>query len=334
MQNVDRDKGVNIMFSIIKKSFVFVFSCILSFSSCQALDEVVQLVNNPCYPKFSEHERFYVSNGSMVNFAARGFVGDVIRRMSAKNSVPNPLGLTHSGIAFLEKPSIVRDIIYDMTSDKTGKENNGLLDKGEGRAMMEKLQSYFGRGLESDKKHPFLLESNGTAGQVLKGIFPHVQISPLLDALDYDGNVYIRPFLMPVPSNFILNFAKEHVGRPYEKNPLELLKSVKALNTKEGVQSVFCSEFAAMFYRSVIGSFPSSRLLSRENMLGKFPEVVGNVIPEQFCFSLGEQHDVLYGIADREIPIKYITDFKEEEEEEEEEEAEEKGCFILCSATD
>jgi hypothetical protein len=172
--------------------------------------------------------------------------------------------------------------------------------------MMEKLQSYFGRGLKSDKKHPFLLESNGTVGQVLRGIFPHVQISPLLDALDYDGNVYIRPFLMPVPSDFILNFAKEHVGRPYEKNVRELLNSVNALNTEEGEKSVFCSELVGMFYRDVIKSFPLSPILSRENMLENFSNV-SNLTPEQFCFSLGED-DLLHGIADREIPIKYIKE--------------------------
>lgn len=299
------------MLSTVEKYFFFMFSCVLGFSSCQALDRVVPLVDNPRYLEFLEHESFGVTNGSMVNFAARGFVGKSIRAASALNDVPNPLGLTHSGIVFLESPRTVWDIIYSLTPNGEDGKNDGLVSRKEGRAMLEKLQSYFGPELESDEKHPFLLESNGTAGQVIGGIYPHVQISPFLDALkNYGGNVYIRPFLIPVPSDFIVNFVKEHMGRSYEKNPMDLIRSVNGFNRVERTGAVFCSEFVGMFYKSVIEVFPLSPLLSKENILEKFSNV-SNLIPEYFCSSI--EKDVLQGIAGEDILLKHVEIFKDEE---------------------
>ncbi|MDR1333775.1 MAG: hypothetical protein LBJ71_01000 [Holosporaceae bacterium] len=332
------------MFTSVEKPFAFLFSCVLSFNSCQALDEhlispefsnnesspvssesmasfafsdeVIQIVSNPCYPDFSYNESFPISNGSIVSFASAEATGDIIRAMSALNKIKNPLGLTHSGIAFFENPHTVWDIIYSHTRWEKNGESDWSIEKKAGQAMLDEMQAYFKNEWkvydDSSKKHLFLLEANGTVEQAKNLIYPHVQIHPFFNSLkNYDGNVYVRPFLMPIPLNFTKVFVEEYVGRSYEalETFSELVKAVNNRNKKENTEKVFCSELAALFYRSTIQAFPLSPLLSKEKVLEKFSNV-SNIIPEQFCFSIGKD-DVLQGIAGRDISLKYVHDFKE-----------------------
>jgi hypothetical protein len=101
-----------------------------------------------------------------------------------------------------------------------------------------------------------------------------------------------------------------HIGKRYEAMATfsELLRAVTASNTQERTDNVFCSELAGLFYKKVIEScFPDSLTFSKENMLNRFANV-SNLIPEQFCYQ-AEEHDVLHGIADKDVQLKYVDDF-------------------------
>ncbi|MDR1234217.1 MAG: hypothetical protein LBJ92_03685 [Holosporales bacterium] len=224
-------------------------------------------------------------DGDMLNFAAAGIQGNVIRFASELNDIPNPLGLAHSGLVVVATPREISGVI-DYLSNPA---NYDLDYRPQPEALMLMRESL--RGYHSNTLIPFCLEASGTAGQVLQGINPHVQITPLEQVIrDYDGNVYVRQLRVQVPHCKMIDFIKCNLVRPYEglNSFTELAKSTLKLNQTEDTRKVFCSELAALFYRQAIGL----------NI-----KCVSDVIPEEFGSGAGI-HDILRGKAGAEIALK------------------------------
>jgi hypothetical protein len=161
--------------------------------------------------------------------------------------------------------------------------------------MMRNLRASYGQMLgERDDNAvlvPFCLEANGTAGQVLTGIRPHVQIRALHPVVDgYDGNVYVRKLFAGLELEKTREFMMAHLGRPYEgfRTFLDLARAPISANLVEDTSRLFCSEMAALLYRTYCGiDIPN----------------VSNVIPESLGSGAG-RYDLLQLIADVEIPLK------------------------------
>ena len=260
------------------------------------------LFQNPCYPHYSPLRELGIPNGSMLNFASAGLVGKTIRAASAMNAVPNPLGLTHSGIVFNESPQELYNLVLSLTPSSDHKVAS-MLSFEEGSAILSELNDTYHEDITATYSvtklfASFSLESDGSASEVLKGIMPHVHIHDLGNGLrEYDGNVYIRPINIEITANYTKTFLASHLGRPYESvtKLTELINSVRGGNTKEGQDKVFCSELAGYFYKGV----------------GAIPQInASNIIPELFSSSAGE-YDLLRGNAEDDVLLKRMYDFSE-----------------------
>jgi hypothetical protein len=294
-------------------------------------DRSVVRVFNPCYQEGSDVEEIIaISNGDMVNFADSGVVGKVIRAASRLNVVDNPLGLSHSGMAFLQNPRQVFDIILELTPNF---ENQGVgcqIREKAGNAMMDEILAFYHSELalvDYDGVTPFLFESNGDAGAVLKGIAPHVQIHPFLNSLEsYSGNVYLRPINADIPVEYSTEFIRKYIGRSYEtfSTVSELARATIGANKKEKTDKVFCSELAGIFYRDVIETFywRSDPIVERLRLY----ENVSNIIPEQFGSGAGDR-DLLQCIAGPELTLKHSLDLRLQEAADKSEEG--KCCVLI-----
>ncbi|MDR1391423.1 MAG: hypothetical protein LBI95_03620 [Holosporales bacterium] len=266
-----------------------------------------------------------IPNGSALNFAASGIIGKTIRKASAFNDTPNPLGLTHSGFVINENPKRIFEKTLALMPDGR---LHGLfadtLSRKAGEAIVKELMENHREVISAvrcpDVKACFSLESSGSAKEVLKGIFPHVHISDLSKSVDsYSGNVFIRPLNEPISTEQTMDFLMEYLGRSYESNFLELIKSAKALNREERTENIFCSELVALFYKKAG--------LIHQSILSN------NVIPENFAYGR-KGSDLLFGKAGMDIPLKisYIINDAENEAD---------GCcgclfrgLFSCSSTD
>ncbi|MDR0640117.1 MAG: hypothetical protein LBF65_00020 [Holosporales bacterium] len=241
------------------------------------------LVNHPC-----EHSDAYdviLHDGYPLNFTSRDFTGKFIRRASGVNLIPNPLGFSHTGAVVIATPQEVIEIL-DHLSDPTNHTSGYTPQPRSLELMRERLGEFPG-----DTLIPFCLEANGTPGQVMSGVLPHVQITPLAQSVaEYNGNVYVRQLSTPVPHHLMIEFIRRNLGRPYEgvSTFKTLLRSTLDKNQSEDTSRVFCSECVALLYRQTLG-------LNIPN--------VSNIIPEEFGSAAGE-HDVLRGYAGDEIQLK------------------------------
>lgn len=246
-----------------------------------------------------------IPNGSMLNFAAAGVIGRTIRGASAFNDIPNPLGLTHSGIVINENPRVIQSIVLSLMAGGAnyGKYSEALSNSA-GRAMLRELMTYH-RDVLAAVEDPkiirgFSIESNGSVSEILSGILPATHIYSLQERIEgYDGNVYVRPLSINVPLESTRDFITRYVGRPYESLSTlkEIAGSVKEENKAERTENVFCSELAALFYREVCHiNIPN----------------VSNIIPERFGSAAGE-YDLLSGIACPEGVLKYYYNFTEDD---------------------
>jgi hypothetical protein len=263
----------------------------------------VLLFENPCYRKHPDVERSMemqtvktvsIPNGSMLNFTWTSAYGSGIRIASRFNEIPNPLGLSHSGIIVIDDPRN----IYQLASRITGKI---------GEAMLKELRQNYGDIVSAvgapQSPALFSLEAGTSAAAAIQGdIPPHVFIHALTDAiLEWPGNCYVRPLYEAIPISQTKSFLKDFLGRPYEGSLIELLKAPIGLNKQERSESVFCSELAALFYKRV-------GIISQEIL-------ANNVIPESFGSDAGERFDLLFGKAMPDIALKlesHILDYDDE----------------------
>ncbi|MDR1233824.1 MAG: hypothetical protein LBJ92_01575 [Holosporales bacterium] len=210
------------------------------------------------------HER--IRDGDILNFAASGLQGGVIRLASNLNDIPNPLRLSHSGMVVVATPTEVTEVLNSFNN--LAESRLDYVPQPEALMLMrESLQGY-----DPDTLIPFCLEATGTPGQVFRGIPPHVQLTPLeLVIENYPGNVYVRQLRVPVPHDGVINFAKENLARPYEgfATFTELLRSTLEANKEEDTRRVFCSELVALFCRQVVG-------INIENVSNVIPEMLGS----------------------------------------------------------
>lgn len=271
--------------------------------------------SNPCYGNFPEIEtetelmaveNIYITNGSMLNFSSKGIIGKTIRTASAFNDIPNPLGLTHSGIVVNENPKRVFETVLNLMPGGALYESSvSPLSEKAGKAIIRELLECHREVISAvsypEVKASFSLESDGSAGEVLKGISPHVHIHDLGARIkDYEGNIFIRPLNERIESSRTIGFLNEYIGRPYESvsNLKELLGSVKNLNTKERVENIFCSELAAIFYKKMD--------ILKDDIISN------NVIPESFGSGAGS-YDLLAGFAGDDVPLKVAFEMNDSE---------------------
>lgn len=262
------------------------------------------LVNPGCQGNAGANE-LVVPNGSMLNFASGGLIGNTIRAASAMNRVKNPLGLTHSGIVFNDNPKRLFDFVNSVV-ERTTTDGQVWMDTDAGYAILNELSDVYqsevaATHLGTASVHPFVMESDGSAGEVLRGIMPHVHLHAFSKRIeDYDGNLYFRALNKPVSGDYSEKFVKEFLGKPYESvtNLSELLVSIVHGNKVECPERVFCSELAGYFYK---GAGLISDGMNASNM-----------IPEYFGSPAG-RHDLLRKVAGKDVPLKVIYDFSEDD---------------------
>lgn len=103
----------------------------------------------------------------------------------------------------------------------------------------------------NDESQWLCFESTGSAGEILyKHKLPHVRVTPWEQVIaNYSGGIAFRTFEFekghePSPQ-LVTDFVDRFNGKPYQRNPIELLLAVPAINSKPDLNSVFCSELAA-----------------------------------------------------------------------------------------
>jgi len=267
-------------------------------------------------PESSGADGFSVRNGDALGFSCQDIFADTIRFVSGFNAIPNPLGLSHSGVVILDDPKNVFDLIYRLTPNATNRGYGCTISENAGRYMLEELQEYYASELslvQGEVLHPFVVEASGTAATVLRGIYPHVQLHPFEKTVkEYDGNIYLRSTKMNIPLDFTRNFTQEYIGRSYETlfTLPELVRAATERNTTESTQYVFCSELLGLFYRDAINQFHHGK---DKNSLLKLYKNVSNIIPEQFGSGAGNR-DLLRGIAEPEREIWHKFDLESGEE--------------------
>lgn len=105
----------------------------------------------------------------------------------------------------------------------------------------------------NDENKWYCFESTGSAGEVMKGEYPHVRITPWNEeVLNYDGNISYRLFVFEnqdrVSPDDVTNFVEEYDHKSYTKNPLRLLGALFHIKKKprsQVLKTVFCSELTA-----------------------------------------------------------------------------------------
>ena len=259
---------------------------------------------NPCYKKNSKLEEklgletkkiVEITNGSALNFSAKGTAGNVIRVFSTLSEAYNPFGLSHSGFVVNLDPRAIYNTVIDIMPGGIEHTKLSLTEKA-GKAILREIERVHKPIISAthfpDVKASFAIESFGTPSEVLHGIAPHVHIGDLSSKiLEYSGNIFIRPLFSSVPSDVTMSFLKEFVGRPYEslRHLDEFIGSVASLNKEEKVDNVFCSELVALFYKKC-GIFDKSIISN-------------NVIPGMLGSRAGRK-DLLRGKAMDDIPLK------------------------------
>ena len=293
---------------VFKKIYLLIISvffsidclCALHFThnDAKSLSRPAVAFINPCYMEQSQVKSIDIPNGSMLNFSSKGVIGATIRTASDLNDIPNLLGVTHSGVVINEDPKILFENILAITESHETKGKKCLLSEKESKAMIDEIKEIYGSIINAtyyvQTFYPFSLESDGSAGEVLRGIPPHVHFHDLgKRLLDYDGSVHVRPLIKGVDLRKTRAFYNANLGRDYESVFAlgELLKSPMGLNRVENTKRVFCSELAALFYRDC-GLIPADVNVS-------------NVIPEQLS-SYALMGDLLHGVANIDIALKIV----------------------------
>lgn len=108
----------------------------------------------------------------------------------------------------------------------------------------------FSKSRNSEPEEWICFESTGSAKEVLKGVLPHVRLTPWDKVVNnYNGRIVFRGLETNRPDEderkVVSQFIREHDQKKYERNPFELLKSILKWNKRSDESTVFCSELAA-----------------------------------------------------------------------------------------
>jgi hypothetical protein len=292
-------------------------------ASCLAVDleNVVRRIDasssvhfvNPCYRQDAENEQnaailpvkeLDIPNGSALNFAAHGIIGSLIRGFSKFNKVPNPLGLSHSGIIINDDPRHVFAMVKQIATEKA---QDTYLSIKEAEEIIHDLVANHSDILTlvyplDPINVPFAVESDGSVQEIFrKRILPYVHLRSLCGRLNgyegvagYDGNVYVRQLSPVIKISSTRDFMKKYIGRSYEGLSTcgELINSLIDANVAPMESRVFCSELAALFYQKM-------DLISCDIM-------PNNIIPEELGSGAGVA-DILRDVAGQDIPLKHGT---------------------------
>lgn len=120
------------------------------------------------------------------------------------------------------------------------------------KAVTMSKTSHVGMILIDQDGTKYSYESTGSAGDVLQGITPQVQIHLWDDVVhNYSGGIDQRQFTFTEPArndpNIISPYVYGRIGMPYEKNIVDLVSSIVRGNREGTPDSVFCSEETARF---------------------------------------------------------------------------------------
>ncbi len=118
------------------------------------------------------------------------------------------------------------------------------------KAITMSKTSHVGMILTDQNGTKYSYESTGSAGDVLQGITPQVQIHLWDDVVqNYGGGIDQRQFTFIEPErndpNVISPYVYERIGMPYEKSIVDLVSSIVRGNSVGTPDSVFCSEETA-----------------------------------------------------------------------------------------
>lgn len=112
---------------------------------------------------------------------------------------------------------------------------------------------YDAAGDVNDEASWYCFESTGSAGEVLKGVFPHVRITPWADVVaNYGGSVTTR--LMGFDdgkepdAGAVTAFIRKYNGEKYETDIPELFMSLVDGNGESDTDALFCSELTAEMF--------------------------------------------------------------------------------------
>ena len=288
-----------------------------------AKDQLVVTIQNPCFQdeaapvkkskKKSQRrqelnlndgsvpKQIKVVSGSTLLYSADGAIGAAIKLACGFSKVENPNKITHAGIAVVESPRMLHNLILELMPADSKVDPHSELDYDEAIHMLQGLLKNHRSIISSadaaanNVMVPFALEANGSASDVLSGLMPHVYLTDLSQSIrDYKGNVFLRNIKEPVARAYTTEFMREHLGRSYEVpgTLLDLFRSVEGTNRKERTENVFCSELVAMYYKGAGIVAPSVN--------------ASNVVPAMLSVR-ADEYDVLQGKAGEEIPLKLTS---------------------------
>ncbi len=248
---------------------------------------------NPAYSRESNINQVYIPNASVANFSSDDLVGLAIRYVQSKNDIPNPNGYTHSAFLFHANPMTLTQKISNLMRTK---ESELFKNPKYGAEMIYDIREYYpeiaGVNAKLLDNSVFCAESDGSAKEVLNGIYPHVHIHPFeQNVKTYNGEVSFRPCIVDISPARSLDVVLKYIGTPYE-NPFALSTMFKALKDKNKVEKsdrLFCSEFVGLAFRDL--GVLSSDLI---------PD---NVIPEELSAEAGK-YDLLKKICGQDIKLK------------------------------
>lgn len=154
-------------------------------------------------------------------------------------------------------------------------------------ALTNSPWSHAGKRLTDQDGQEYCFESTGSVGQIFEGMLPQVQIHKLEYVVrDYAGDVAVRPISYKEGKepnvDAVTELVVSWIGVPYERRPLELVKSIGQWNKQYGEsqqKALFCSEMCALMNQK-LGYLPKDKPAS-------------NYIPRHF----GEQDFNLIGGA-------------------------------------
>lgn len=162
----------------------------------------------------------------------------------------------------------------------------------------------------------YCFEATGTLSEVCRFKMPHVRMTAYKKVQkDYEGGIshrlLTRDALMQLPDPIeVTNFVREYDNRSYETNPLELVMSLRDLNKKKGVSTVFCSELVAEFFYQ-FSIFPSLQdMVNDTEFYDPNNSIPSNWVPHEFSSTYQYQKqpillNVGYSLTDDTLVKKY-----------------------------
>lgn len=225
-------------------------------------------------------EKVVITTGSLLSFGGSGMISNTIRKFSKD---PNPLGLSHVGLALVASANEIIALIERSAY------NGGLhflAEKGKHLkvSMIETIQEECRHRM--DEADVFCLHSTGEEG---------VHIEPLSTLVsNYEGNIFVRSLKTPLALADLLEIIIRDVGKEYNFDIKQFAKSINNKNKKEQNNKRFCSQLVADIYKEfdIIDS----------TLMGN------NVVPAEFCSH--STSDLLKDYAEAEKVLKIYINYQ------------------------